>query len=70
MLALEKKFEQTMKFQVNILYLAVLSLQPDLVHVISQNALTWCFGITLDRSAVLREQQQNNGRPASTCIKL
>ena len=45
MLALEKKFEQTMKFQVNILYLAVLSLQPDLVHVISQNALTWCHWI-------------------------
>jgi len=64
MLALEKKFEQTTKFQVNILYLTVLPLQPYLVQVILQNALTWCFGITLDWStAVLREQQRNNGRP-------
>ena len=40
MLALEKKFEQTTKFQVNILYLTVLPLQPYLVQVILQNALT------------------------------
>jgi len=40
MLALEKKFEQTTKFQVHILYLTVSPLRPYLVHVVSQNTLT------------------------------